>query len=50
MEIKNDEIQMITIPTDEYKDLIRENEKLKHELKLLRTLIEHASNNNKGNK
>src|SRR5699024_7203884 len=50
MKIKNDDIQIIAIPTEEYKDLIRENEKIRHELKLLRTLIEYASNNNKGEK
>ena len=50
MKIKNDDIQIIAIPTEEYKDLIRENEKMRHELKLLRSLIENASNNNKVDK
>ena len=50
MKIKNDDIQIIAIPTEEYKDLIRENEKMRHELKLLRTLIGYASNNNKVDK
>ena len=50
MKIKNDDIQIIAIPTEEYKDLIRENEKIRYELKLLRTLIEYASNNNKVDK
>ena len=50
MEIKNNDIQIITIPTKEYKDLIRENERIRHELKLLKTLMEYASNNNKGEK
>ena len=50
MKIKNDDIQIIAIPIEEYKDLIRENEKIRHELKLLRALIEYASNNNKGEK
>src|SRR5699024_9190125 len=50
MKIKNDDIQIIAIPTEEYKDLIRENEKIRHELKLLRALIVYASNNNKENK
>lgn len=50
MEIKNDDIQIIAIPTEEYKELIRENERMRHELKLLRSLIEYASNNNKEEK
>ena len=50
MKIKNDDIQIIAIPTEEYKDLIRENEKIRHELKLLKTLIEYASNNKGENK
>ena len=50
MEIKNEDIQIIAIPTQEYKDLIRENERIRHELKLLRVLIENASNNNKVDK
>ena len=50
MKIKNDDIQIIAIPTEEYKDLIRENERIRHELKLLKTLIEYASNNNKVDK
>ena len=50
MEIKNDDTQIIAIPTKEYKDLIRENERIRHELKLLRALIEYASNNNKVDK
>ena len=50
MKIKNDGIQIVAIPTEEYKDLIRENEKMRHELKLLRDLIEYASNNNKVDK
>ena len=50
MKIKKDDIQIIAIPTEEYKDLIRENEKIRHELKLLRALIEYASNNNKVDK
>ena len=50
MKIKNDDIQIIAIPTEEYKDLIRENERMRHELKLLRALIENASNNNKVDK
>ena len=50
MKIKNDDIQIIAIPTEEYKDLIRENEEMRHELKLLRALIEYASNNNKVDK
>ena len=50
MKIKNDDIQIIAIPTEEYKDLIRENEKMRHELKLLRALIENAANNNKVDK
>ena len=50
MKIKNDDIQIIAIPTQEYKDLIRENERMRHELKLLRALIENASNNNKVDK
>ena len=31
MEIKNDDIQIIAIPTQEYKDLIRENERMRYE-------------------
>ena len=50
MKIKNDDIQIVAIPTEEYKDLISENEKMRHELKLLRALIEYASNNNKVDK
>ena len=50
MKIKNDDIQIIAIPSEEYKDLILENEKMKHELKLLSALIEYASNNNKVDK
>ena len=50
MKIKNDDIQIVAIPTEEYKYLIRENEKMRHELKLLRALIEYASNNNKVDK
>lgn len=50
MKVKNDDIQIIAIPTEEYKELIRENEKMRHELKLLRALIEYASNNNKVDK
>lgn len=50
MKIKNDDVQIIAIPTEEYKDLIRENEKMRYELKLLRALIEYASNNNKVDK
>ena len=50
MKIKNDDTQIIAIPTKEYKYLIRENERIRHELKLLKTLIEYASNNNKVDK
>lgn len=50
MKVKNDDIQIIAIPTEEYKDLIRENERMRHELKFLRALIENAVNNNKVDK
>lgn len=50
MKVKNDDIQIIAIPTEEYKELIRENEKMRHELILFRSLIEYASNNNKVDK
>lgn len=50
MEIKNEDIKIITMTTQEYRSLIRENEKMRNELRLLKTLIENAENNNEVDK